>query len=148
MNQDNTVNCKNTEQPLNTNTMLKIMKTRIKRINRMRVKLGIKTKALWFAAKVIADKKLVPGKDQEAVYEMLKVIGKDDYNKEQAKLKAEKEEKTRDQLRYHSSSRAYYPHLPVHHRLYNKGLSHRTRAGGGTRLRRPLLRGCGERCRF
>ena len=50
-------------------------------------KLGVKTKALWFAAGIIADNNLQPGANQQQVYEMLKVVGNQLWQEYQQNLK-------------------------------------------------------------
>lgn len=54
---------------------------RSKEKKRLVNKLGIKTKALWLAAGIIADNRLIPNKTQEDVYEILKIMGLNEYNK-------------------------------------------------------------------
>ena len=61
--------------------------SRIKQKHKMSNKLGAKTKALWFAAGIIADNNLQPGADQQQVYEMLKVVGSQLWQEYQQNLK-------------------------------------------------------------
>ena len=53
----------------------RITNNAIKQKHKMSNKLGVKTKALWCAAGIIADNNLQPGANQQQVYEMLKVVG-------------------------------------------------------------------------
>ena len=53
----------------------------------IKTKLSIKTRALWFAAGILCDNKIIPNKTQEDIYEMLKAIGKDIYDKDQCSSK-------------------------------------------------------------
>lgn len=62
------------------------------RIGFMKGKLTIKTCGLWFAAGVIADNNLIPGKNQEDVYEMLKLIGEDEQKKRARRVCKQKEQ--------------------------------------------------------
>ena len=62
-------------------TLFKNYRIRSKQRQQLIKKLKIKTKALWFAAGIIADNNIIPNKTQETIYEMLKAIGLDEYNK-------------------------------------------------------------------
>ena len=59
--------------------MEEISKKKVKKLfknnNRLKIKLKIKTKALWFASQVIQEK-IEPNKTVDEVYEMLKIVGK------------------------------------------------------------------------
>lgn len=65
----------------------RITNNAIKQKHKMSNKLGAKTKALWFAAGVIADNNLQPGANQQQVYEMLKVVGNQLWQEYQQNLK-------------------------------------------------------------
>lgn len=67
----------------------RITNNAIKQKHRMSNKLGVKTKALWFAAGIIADNNLQPGANQQQVYEMLKVVGNQLWQEYQQNLKNE-----------------------------------------------------------
>lgn len=56
------------------------------RWNSMITKLSIKTQALWEAAKILQEK-LEPNKTVDQVYEMLKLIGKQELIKKKPELK-------------------------------------------------------------
>ena len=65
----------------------RITNNAIKQKHKMSNKLGVKTKALWFAAGIIADNNLQPGANQQQVYEMLKVVGNQLWQEYQQNLK-------------------------------------------------------------
>lgn len=66
-----------------------ISKKKAKRIqwfNKMlTIRLGIKTKALWYSAQVI-QQNLQPDKTIDEVYEMLKFMGKQQYKKDKPEM--------------------------------------------------------------
>lgn len=75
----------NKSKPKTTQQHKQISKSRQRSIDWIKhkfEKLGIKTKALWIAAGIIADNNIMPGKNQQNIYDILLVIGESERKKD------------------------------------------------------------------